>query len=367
MQLSIVMPTNRKGLLACSRIAQACSWAAPNVEVIIRDNSGDAQKRVLLSLFQSDHSNIVIADPCDSVTNFVEALELAKGEFVFTLADDDICFDRAVASLSVAIEQIGKDASVVGLTGSYVVETSQGSSIINYQNIDSDDAVRRVAGYLSFWGANVLYYAPIRRKMLQRVFSFMRSMPGLFSFHDQIICLLYLLNGKFVKLDRLMYLYDVGAWEESAQKIDVKSYVEAGLDPAINALHWFLCGFEGAVLVRNADLFPDYSLAHRQTIADYWFSTMFLRFKSGARLTFDSRFASDAERLRAKLLLSAGRLSFQDLLKEISDFMMLFSADKAQSYYEFWDAVINKRKPPFRNVDISAGADLRINDSSKIA
>ena len=31
----------------------------------------------------------------------------------------------------------------------------------------------------------------------------------------------------------------------------------AGLDPAINKLHWFLCGFEGAVLVRNSDMFPE--------------------------------------------------------------------------------------------------------------
>jgi len=39
MQLSILIASNRTGLLACSRIAQACSWAGPNLEVIVRDNS----------------------------------------------------------------------------------------------------------------------------------------------------------------------------------------------------------------------------------------------------------------------------------------------------------------------------------------
>ncbi len=82
----------------------------------------------------------------------------------------------------------------------------------------------------------------------------MNALPFYLSFHDQIICLLYLLNGKFVRLNRLLYLYDVGVWEagNSAQKRDVDFYEGAGLDPAINKLHWFLCGFEGAVLVRNA-------------------------------------------------------------------------------------------------------------------
>ena len=81
-----------------------------------------------------------------------------------------------------------------------------------------------------------------------------------------------------------------GVWEEAetAQKRDVDFYKEAGLDPAINKLHWFLCGFEGAVLARNSDMFPDYPLAQRQVIADRWFSAMFVRFKGHPRLTFES-------------------------------------------------------------------------------
>ena len=88
-----------------------------------------------------------------------------------------------------------------------------------------------------------------------------------------------------------MYLYDVGVWEKAgnpAQKRDLGSDADAGLDPAINKLHWFLCGFEGAVLARNSDVFPEYSIAQRQAVADRWFATMFARFKGHARLTFGS-------------------------------------------------------------------------------
>jgi hypothetical protein len=345
MQLSILLATHRSGLLACSRIAQACSWAAPNIEVIVRDNSGDPEKRELLKHFRRDHCNIIFADTCDGLTNFCEILRLATGDFVFVLADDDFCFDYAVASVSAAIEQFAKDPSVAGITGAYVAEATQGSSILAYRNIDADEAAMRVNGFLNFHGPNVLYYSPVRREVVQRIFAFMSAMPWMFSFHDQIFCLLYLLNGKFVKLNRLLYLYDVGVWggAESAQKRDIDFYLQSGFDPAINAVHWFLCGLEGAMLVRNANVFPDLPLAQRQIIADRWFSVMFTRFQGQARVTFGSRFEDDAERLRMKLLATTGRSLFQDQLKDICDFIALSSVDKAQRYHNFWDAVINKR------------------------
>jgi len=346
-QLSILIPTNRPGLLACSRIAQACSWAGPNIEVIVRDNSGNAQKRELLGHFKNDNCNIIIAEPCDGLKNMSEILRLAKGDFVFLLADDDFCFDQAIAALPGVIEKIGKNPAVAGVTGAYALDTSQGSAIVSYNDVESDDVATRVAGFLGYDGPNILHYAPVRRELVQRIFAFMNTLPFYFSFHDQVICLLYLLNGKFVRLQRLLYLYDVGIWEatETAQKRDADFYAEAGLDPAINKLHWFLCGFEGAVLIRNADVFPDHPLSVRQPIADRWFATMFVRFKGHARLTFGSPLAGEAERLCAKLLTSTGQLSFHGMLAEICGFIALSSESQAQSYFEFWDAVINKRKP----------------------
>ena len=234
MQLSILLATNRTGLLAVSRIAQACSWASPNIEVIVRDNSGDAQKREFLALCRRDYCNIVIAEPCNSRTNFSETLRLAKGEFVFVIADDDFCFDQAIASLPGVIGQYGKDFSVAGVTGAYAVEASQGTSIATYQNVKSDDVEARVNGYLSYSGPNVFFYAPMRREVVQRVFGFINSMPASFSFHDQVMSLLYLLNGKFIRLNRLLYLYDLGVWEMrySAQKRDVQLLYERWVGPS---------------------------------------------------------------------------------------------------------------------------------------
>jgi hypothetical protein len=347
MRLSILVPTNRTGLSVCAKIAQACSWATPDIEVIIRDNSGDMGKREFLIQCQREHCKILIAEPCSYLVNLREILRASSGDFVFFVADDDFCFDYAIGAVSNLIGQTSGDLSISGIAGYCVVETTQGSSILSYQNVDSVDVTERLIGYLKLGGPNVLYYAPVRREVAQRVYAFVGAMPAMFSFHDQIICLLCLLNGRYIRLNRLLYLYDLGVWENvgSSQKRDVEFYVREGFDAAMSQLHWFLCGFEGAVLARNGRVFPDLSLSKRQTVTDLWFSLMFARFKHGERIKFESRFGDQADRTRDKLLKSTGRLLFPDMLKELCDFIALFSAGKAQAYHDFWDAVINNRGP----------------------
>jgi hypothetical protein len=344
MHLSILIPTHRDDLLACSRLAQACSWAGPELEVIIRDNSGSASKRELLGRFARDHCKIVFAENRGPVENYSETLKLAAGEFVYFVADDDLGFERAMAALPGVIASVAGDRTIVGMTGGYVIENSQRSAVVGYQNLDANDVTARVAGFLGFDPQNVLIYSPVRRALVQRVFDFMNSMPFALSFQDQIICLLYLLNGKFLNIKRLLYLYDAGAWETPAlaQERDLAFYTAANLDPAVNKLHWFLCGFEGAVLIRNANIFPDYPAAQRQAMADRWFSTMFLRFKNSRRDAFGSRYGGEADRLCNKLKASAGQLSFHDMLGDLCGFMALSSKENAQQYFNYWGSILSK-------------------------
>jgi hypothetical protein len=334
-------------MMALSHIVQACSWASPSIQVVVRDNSGNAEKREQIKRFQRDNCTIVSADPCQPLENFSELMRLAKGDFIFCIGDDDLCFDRAIAALPGIIDDVGKDPTVAGISGTYAIETSKGTALATYNNIDSDDVTARVAGYLSHGGANVLAYSPQRRATVERVFRFMGAIPFFLSYHDQITCLLYLLNGKFVKLPRLIYAYDVGPWEsaKSAQEADGRFASAAGLDPAINKLHWFMCGFEGAVFIRNSDIFPDHSMAQRQKMADQWFSTMFMRFLNNPRLTFESGFAAQADAACERLRASQGRLSFVDMLTDICQLIALFSETKAQAYLSFWAEALKPRKP----------------------
>lgn len=347
MQVSIFLPSFRKDMMAISRIAQACSWASPQIEVIVRDNSGDPQKRDLISRFHRDNCTIVCAETCDGPTNFAEGLRLATGDFLYAIADDDLYFDRAVTALPAVIDAHGGDASVAGITGAYATEAAAGSSLVEYQNIGSDDIMARVAGYLSSRAGNVLIYSPHRRIMVQRSFAFMRSLPAYFSFHDQVLSLVYLLNGRYISVPRIIYGYDIGPWEVAlqAQKLDLGFYTAVGLDPAINKLHWFLCGFEGAVLARNSNLFPDPGPGKRQAIADQWFATMFARFLQSPRYTADSPHTAQAEALCQKLRASQGRLSFEGMLADVAGLMAVFAPDLALRYFQFWSAELNRRQP----------------------
>jgi hypothetical protein len=347
LQLSILLPTNRHGPMAVSRIAQACSWASPKIQVVVRDNSGNPDKRAILGQFRGEHREIVSVDPCEPLENYSEILRLAKGDFVFCMSDDDQCIDRAILALPDLIERSCGDPAVAAVTGTYAIETPQGTGIVNYKDVDSDDPVARVTGYLSYGGPNMLFYSVLRRALAERVLSFMKAMPVYLSFHDQILCLLYLLSGKYVSLQRLFYVYDVGVWgaRDTAQKRDIDFYVAAGLDPAANKLQWLLCGFEGAAMIMNAAEVPAYPMPKRQAIADLWFTAMFNRFKRDARVTYDSSFTEEADKLCAKLSGAAGQLSFEKVLADISGFFGLFSKARGQSYFDFWDSVLNRRRP----------------------
>jgi len=347
LQLSILLPTNRHGPVAISRIAQACSWAAPKIQVVVRDNSGNAEKRALLPHFKREHCEIISVDPCEPLENYSELLRLAKGDFIFCMSDDDQCIDRAILALPEVIERSGGDPTVAAVTGAYALESPQGTSVFAYKDVDSDDPAARVAGYLSYGGPNMLFYSVLRRQVAERVLDFMRAMPVYLSFHDQILCLLYLLSGKYIKLQRLFYVYDIGVWgtRETAQKRDIDFYRAAGLDPAANKLQWLLCGFEGAAMIMNATEFPAYPVPQRQAIADLWFTAMFARFKRDARTTYDSPHTDEADKLCAKIAGSTGQLSFERVLADISGFFGLFSKQRAQAYFDFWDSVLSRRRP----------------------
>ena len=350
MKLSILAPTNRTSLAACSRIAQACSWAATDIEVIVRDNSGDARKRELIAGFRRDNCRILTVDPCGPAENYFETLRQATGDFVFCVSDDDAFFDRAIGDLPAVIAQIGADPAFVGITGTYAIETAKGTSLTGCHDVDADDVAARAKGWLISPGAPVIFYSAVRRELVNRVFRAMSAVPFSFSFHDQIICMLYLLSGKFFRLQRLMYLYEAGVWGavDTAQKRDLDFYLGAGLDPAINKLQWLLCGFEGASLIMHSDVLTMLSDEARQPLADMWFSAMYTRFKRDGRTAFDSPLTTAADDVCRKLQSFTGQLTFERILAEISGFMALSSQANAQCYFDWWDAVIHRRPPPER-------------------
>jgi hypothetical protein len=347
-RLSVVMPSNRDDLRALSRITQACSWAGPHTEVIIRDNSGSASKRRLLAQIEKENCQIIAADACGAHENGWKALERARGDFVFLISDDDVCFDRAMAELPGKIAEVTDDPSVIGITGAVMIDSSKGSNFVAYRDIGAADPLMRLAGWAGSTPCNVILFSPIRRDILKWTAEVLQSKPFRLSFDDQICSMLYLVCGKFAYLDRLLYAYDQHNWEsrESAQGEDMKCYTAAGLDPAVNKLHWLLCAFEGSALVRNLPLAPSYTLSQRQTFADYWFALMFRRFQLDYREGYGSPYAGHADTLCSKWKAAAGQLTFEAILGDICQFLALTSRAHATRYFDYWSGLIGQRHAP---------------------
>lgn len=338
------MPTHRDDLLALSRITQACSWASPNVEIIVRDNSGSKAKREFLeSIRRGNIANceITMVEPCEATENFAKCLSSAKGDFVFFVADDDCSFDRAIGDLTAAAKILAAEPSAVGLVGLYIIERRQGSSIATYSPLDSDDVSSRVAAYLEFEGPNLLFYSPVRRQTALSCFEFVSAAPFQFSFRDQIMSLIYVLSGKFANIQRLMYLYNYGLWDEEnvSQDLDMKSYLAAGMDPALNKLHWLLCAFEGAKIISSPKFCQNASSEERKATVDKWLEIMFRRFSSDSRVVRQSSLSSPVNVVCEKWRNAYPNISLDDLQNDICDFIALFSKPNAETYRDFWKSV----------------------------
>ena len=154
-RLSIVVPSTRGDLGALSRMLHACTWAGPRVEVVVRDSSGNATNAACLQDIACENCRLIVAPPCDARENRRQAIAEARGDFVFLLAEDDICFDRALALLPGVIESVAADPAIVGVAAPALRETPQGSEAFAYPNIDADDPLVRLSGYLSGRRASV--------------------------------------------------------------------------------------------------------------------------------------------------------------------------------------------------------------------
>lgn len=341
MQLSILMPTNRHDRATFARIVQATSWAGPKIEVIIRDNSGNPAKRALLERLETSNCSLVFAEPCSAEANFSETMRLAKGEFSLFVADDDHVCDHAIRMLPDKIDEVRGDKSVAALTGRYVMEGEKTSTPMAFPNTNSEDILTRIAGFVNFIPPNLLFYSVIRTKLIRSIFSFVDTLPFFFSYHDNIISLLYLMNGRFVDINRLFYLYTMGDWgkRDTQQKRDLFFYERAKMDPAINVIQWLICGFEGSMLIRHASLFPAYPPSQREFLANIWFSAMRNVSANDIRFGFGSAFVEQAQVFRKKWLNPGQKISLEEMLGDLCAFMDLFSKENSQKYFKYWTSI----------------------------
>jgi hypothetical protein len=338
MKISLIIPSNRSSYSAVARILECASLDPAKFELIVRDNSESSKKRDLLARIDSPTLRLFTVENRGAFENPVEALRLATGEFVFFLADDDWWSLRGMEALHALATQVGDDDSVACLTGTYFIESSHQAGLFRYINLDSVDPAARLAGYFKTPAPNVLYYSAVRRPLATFCFAFLEQLPYKFSYHDQLIAMLYLALGRTLQVQRVTYFYDLGEWEtwEKSLSKDRSMYVGAGLPIEIDRLHWLLCGMEGGFLL-NSQLLAEKGHYDRKQMADLWFAKMFERFKHHHRETgYEATAVNEATLKLKNKWISESEVNLSELLFDVCDVIEKADADGAQRYFKFW-------------------------------
>lgn len=319
---------------------EAASLDPERFEVIVRDNSENSAKRALLSSVNAPAMRFVSVSNRGAFENFTEALRLATGDFVYLLGDDDWFFARGLDQLHTHLEGLRENITYSAGTGDYLIETSTHTGIVRYPGLDSEVPEERLTAYLQARVPNVLYYAAVRRDLVQRCYEFLEGIPYKLSFHDQLVSLMYLAAGRVASIQRVVYVYDLGTWEtaEGTLSKDRSTYREAGLPIEVDRLHWLICGMEGAILLRStflSDLRFD-----RPRMADIWFGTNFARFKQLAR---DSGYGDNpANEATRRLRDKWGRpsdVNLNELLLDVCDIFELVDKRGAERYFRYWSTL----------------------------
>ena len=310
-------------------------------EVIVRDNSESSAKNDALRRIDSQTLRIFTAPNLGAYENCVEALRQASGEFVFLLADDDWVFAPGLRSLHSLAVQAEADLSVSCVTGPYLLEASTVTGLLKYSDIDNSDGVVRLSGYFKANGPNALYYSAVRRSLANFSFQFLDSLPYKFSYHDQLLSLIYLAAGRVIQVDRVVYCYDFSEWDVDERSLmkDRASYVSAGLPAEFSRLHWLFAALEGALLL-NSQLLRAQCPSDPTRLTDSWFGTLFGRFKFHERESpFDESAANIATKTFKAKWIAQTNVSLNELLLDLCDLLEVADKEGAKRYFEFWSAL----------------------------
>ena len=341
MKISLVIPTNRVSYSALARVFEAASLDPEKFELIVRDNSENEAKRALLAKIEAPNLRLFTVPNRGGFENSIEALQLASGEFAFFLSDDDWLSVNGLYQLHEMGTKFHADESVIGLNGLYLIDTSTTSGLFGYKGLDSVDAAQRVTGFIQANGPNMIFYSAVRRPLMTFCFKFMEALPYKFSFHDQLMSLMYLALGRFLTIERVVYFYDHADWEtlEGTLSKDRSSYTNAGLPIEVDRLHWLICGLEGALLL-NSQLMRNKGTFDRGQLANLWFAANFGRFKHWSRELGYAETESNAitMKIRDKWLGDA-EVNLHELLLDVCNAFEVADPEGARRYFDFWSTV----------------------------
>jgi hypothetical protein len=341
MKLSFVVPSCQPNIRALGAIANICSLANDDVEVIVRDTSGNKEKREFLDRLQTDHCHIHYADFCEMFENVEETARLARGEFVFACCDDDFVDPLALPAIMSNIDSIIDDPSFAGITGNYLFSHSDGSDLFCLQPLDDVNAAMRYAALVRSGGHPITWSVHRRSRFIESI-NLIRTLPVDFAYHDQFVTLLMLMSGRYANIHRVIYYQDVSRNHtfESDRAVNIHFLNKYGLEPELYRAYNLICIVEGSKIILGSDLVKNLPQPERIGVMRAWCTKWFLPYKRDY-----PRYPPLAEPLspihRAIVHVCdkwayGNKLDIDEILTDLSGLLAQSSPELARNYYHFW-------------------------------
>jgi hypothetical protein len=338
MKLSIVMASHGTGSLVNANILNLCCMGMDGVEVIIRDNSGNEDKREFLRQIKEKNCRIISVDECSGAENHRSLLKEAKGEFVFVTADDDSVNGYAIKPLLQEIEKIRDNPEMIGVTGVFIKEEATTNHFVPFNKFDLPSPLDRFRGYFLETNHSIFQYSPIRIHVLHDVWNYTANLPVYLSYHDVMMNGLFLMHGRMAYVKRYIYQYNNANWTNDKMCLltDAHYFRLAGLDTSGVRLQWLIAIFEGAETYLRK--YPSVKLPRedRQELAEVWSRHWFSHFlHTSKRQAKDAKFDDQAKSL-VKKWRKFEKFNTEKFLVDLAEYYALSSPEIAQRYYDYW-------------------------------
>ncbi len=229
------MPSNRSLPHASAAILSAVDFARGNgVELVISDNSGDAEKAAWLASLGDDI--VVLADgPQDAGENMLSAFEAARGTFVLPMGDDDLIRGTLSAvdlSPEAGLSGVRPLCHVLGADGTVRRE-------VDWTETGDDGAGRMLAHARRGEPDNATYYSAwARRHFLPLCRLFVRHHPLGMGSSDWAMVSALIGRGRLGVDRSMVYSYRLGGWQAAGDIAAGRAAMveKAGLPP--QATRW---------------------------------------------------------------------------------------------------------------------------------
>ena len=332
------MPSHGISPRANLNILNACYMASDDVEVLIRDNSGNEAKREFLSHVHEKNCHIMSVDECSIAENYQGLLKLASGEFVFLVCDDDFVNAAAVDSILSRIDAVKDDPGVIAISGITTFDDPGQSHFARFNGLEVQSPSERVSRFLGEPFLSVFQFSPLRLHMLRSAWSFWSTVPMCLVYHDLLICCLFLMHGRTTHVERSFYHYNNLNWTtpEAHGKMHEQYLRNAGLDTSVVRFVWLLACVEGAQSSTCKYQGVSMPQDERDRCGLPLFEFCFKKFMSAVPFQPEgARFDRQAVQLVEKWR-NTREITIEPLLADIVEHFSLSSPEFAQRYYSFW-------------------------------